>query len=205
MSFIFSTTERNAYLLPSSFLSPTVYCQSFLRQQFPPDPQHLLQADRLNMVLPIPELSLVIAASQIGRVGLFRLTRSGGHFGMRLDTTLPRDGGGAGPDVEERPPFELLGVAVSPIQGKQRGRKGRAGSSGSSGSVGPGGGVGGRRGRKELQRGGGWRGVEARRRWRLTIVYTNGSILSYELGRETEEEGSGGLNDVLGRDEFVMV
>ena len=204
LSFIFSTTERNAYLLPTSFLSPTVYCRSFLQQQFPPDQQYLQQINRLNMVLPIPELSLVVAASQPGRVGLFRLTRSGGHFGMRLDTTLPREGGNSGTDVEERPPVALLGVAVSPIQGKQMGRNGRAGSSGSSSSD-RSDDVGGRRKRKELQRGGGWRGVEARRRWRLTMVYTDGSILSYELGRETEEEGPGGLNAVLGWDEFVIV
>lgn len=199
-SFIFATTERDAYLLPTSLLSPTVVCQNFLGQPYPhTGPPYLVHVDRLNMVLPIPELSLVVAASQKGRVGIFRLTRSGKQFGMRLDTVLPREQGApdvreADLDVETRPKAHLLGIAVSPVQGKEMG-KSRAGSDSTDC---------GRR-KKERQRGGGWRGVEGRRRWRLVIVYADGSILSYELGREREEEGQGGLGDLFGMAGFAMV
>ncbi|KAF8245107.1 hypothetical protein K440DRAFT_634906 [Wilcoxina mikolae CBS 423.85] len=194
MSFIFSTTEYNAYLFPTTYLSPTVFCNSFLQQHFPPGLQFLSQIDRLNMALPIPELSLIVIASQQGRAAIFRLTRSGDHFGMRLDTVLPREHGDSEMDLETRPPVALLGIAVSPIQGKEMG-KSRAGSDTMCGI----------QKRKERQRGGGWRGVETRRRWRLMMVYTDGTVLSYELGRETEEEGPGGLGDLLGLDGFIMV
>ncbi|KAA8913136.1 hypothetical protein FN846DRAFT_931000 [Sphaerosporella brunnea] len=195
VSFIFSTTEHNAYLLPTTFLTPTVVCKGFLHQPFPSTMHQFLgQIDRLNMVAPIPELSLVVAGSQKGRVGIFRLTRAGPNFGMRLDMVLPRERGmEAGElDVETRPPSALLGLAVSPIQGKEM----RGGGPGSESFYAL-------KRRKERQRGGGWRGIEGRRRWRLVLVYMDGSVLSYELGREQNDEGPGG--DLLGMGSFLMV
>lgn len=129
------------------------------------------------MVHCIPELSLVITASQKGRAAIFRLTRVADDFCMRLDTVLPREGteGERGPEC--RPTAALLGIAVSPVQERRRPRG----------------------------RGGVW----GRRRWRLMMVYMDGSILSYELGREQEmvtmEGVEGGGLGTLGVGGFVMV
>jgi hypothetical protein len=197
LGFIFSTTERNAYLLPTTLLSPTVVCTDFLKQTLPSAMyQFLGPLERLNMVTAIPELSLVIAGSQKGRVGIFRLTRSGDNFGMRLDMVLPRERGmePGERDVDFRPPSSLLGVAVSPIQGMEMGRS----CSSSEDEVPP----------KRLRgrwRGGGWRGIEGHRRWRLFLVYMNGSVLSYELGRQAELEGPGGLGECLGIKETLFM
>ncbi|KAI5803117.1 hypothetical protein EDC01DRAFT_612247, partial [Geopyxis carbonaria] len=173
LSFIFTTTEHHAYLLPTTpVLTPSVQCRQFLHQPTPPPAlQYLTNIDRLNMVHTIPELSLVISASQKGRVGLFRLTRCKDHFAMRLDAVLPReacdggasdgrarDGAGDTVDVASRPSAALMGVSVAPLQAGQA-------------------------------RGGKWRGAgHAGRRWRLMLVYTNGAVLSYELARDDGEE-----------------
>jgi len=187
LAFVFATTEHNAYLIPTTPLSPTVICRSFLHQSYPPMAlQYLGDIDRLNMVHQIPELSLVIAASQKGRVGIFRLTRARGNFGMRLDMILPRESGapkiGASSttlDVETRPAAALLGLAVSPVQGRQM---------------------------EDGKNGGGWRGIEGRRRWRLMMIYTDGNMLSYELGGGIDEAGDGlGVDLGLGGEGFVMV
>lgn len=131
------------------------------------------------MVHCIPELSLVIAASQKGRAAVFRLTRVADDFCMRLDTILPREGaeGERGRGRERRPTSALLGVAVGPVQERRRPR-----------------------GRGRM-----W----GRRRWRLMMVYMDGSVLSYELGREagvmTVEGVEGGGLGTLGVGGFVMV
>lgn len=129
------------------------------------------------MVHSIPELSLVIAASQKGRAAIFRLTRVADVFCMRLDTVLPREGAEGERGRERRPTSALLGVAVGPVQ-ERRTPRGR-------GSV--------------------W----GRRGWRLMMVYMDGSVLSYELGREdgvvTMEGVEGGGLGTLGVGGFVMV
>jgi hypothetical protein len=187
LAFVFATTEHNAYLIPTTPLSPAVVCRSFLYQShFPIESQYLGNLDRLNMVHQIPELSLVIAASQKGRVGVFRLTRAGDNFGMRLDMILPREPGapkiGTGStvlDVQMRPAAVLLGLAVSPVQGRQVG---------------------------DGKKGGGWRGIEGRRRWRLMMIYTDGNILSYELGGGIDGAGDGlGVDLGLGGEGLVMI
>jgi len=77
--------------------------------------------DRLNMFAVIPELSLVVVASQIGRAALITLTRLEDDFSshgpvvmFRLDLILPlkvhEDG--------NRPNVTLAGLAVAPLQGK---------------------------------------------------------------------------------------
>lgn len=128
------------------------------------------------MVHCIPDLSLVVAASQKGRAAIFRLTRVADDFCMRLDTILPRESNESERGRDRRPAAALLGVAVSPVQERRRPRSGVV--------------VGGRR-------------------WRLMMVYMDGSVLSYELGREQEVvtiEGVGGSGlGALGVGGFIMV
>jgi hypothetical protein len=208
LSYVFTTTEHNAYLLPTHRLSPTVFCREFVKI-LPPNNRQLEMIDRLNMVIHIPELSIIVSATQGGRAGIFRLTRVGEDCVMRLDYMLPRVAPNYARNVSRWAPPEqeegydiphaiqwpLLGIAASPVQGKELG-KSRAGSDVSSGA----------RRRRDRQRGGGWRGIEGRRRWRLMMVYMNGTVLSYELGREREDEGVYGDGyGALGGDGFVMV
>jgi hypothetical protein len=71
--------------------------------------------DRFNMVKYIPELGLVIAASQKGRVAIISLTwheEIGSTF--RLDWIVPFSTQEA---EEERPIIPLLGITVSPMPG----------------------------------------------------------------------------------------
>lgn len=154
-SLIFSTTEHNAHLLTvTSSLAPIVVCRSPVHSRFPSASQHsLANIDRLNLCHVIPDLSLVVAASQKGRIAIFRLTRVGDVFAMRLDNVLPRDG------EPGQPSASLLGVALGPVQGREIGTSTRS-------------------------RRGGWRGVERRRRYRLMCVFVDGTVVSYELGRE---------------------
>jgi hypothetical protein len=157
-SLIFSTTEHNAHLLTAtSSLSPVVVCRSPVHSRSISAAQHLPAIDRLNLCHVIPDLSLVIAASQQGRIAIFRLTRVGDIYGMRLDDVLPRDG------EPGQPNSSLLGVAVGPVQGREMGSSTRS-------------------------RRGGWRGVEGRRRYRLMCVFVDGTVVSYELGREGTNE-----------------
>lgn len=129
------------------------------------------------MVHCIPDLSLVVAASQKGRAAIFRLTRVADDFCMRLDTVLPRESNEGERGRERRPAAALLGVAVSPVQERRRPRNGV--------------------------------GVWVRRRWRLMMVYMDGSVLSYELGREqgvvTIEGVEGSGLGTLGVGGFMMV
>jgi len=118
-------------------------------------PPHLRNFDRLNMLAFIPELSLVVVGSQVGRVALIGLTRMpDGYCGFgpvvmcRIEAILPE----TRHEEKWRPYVQLLGMADSPLQGyigRERG------------------GVGG----------------EGLRRWRLLLHYFDGTILSYEIGR----------------------
>ncbi|KAI5854725.1 hypothetical protein BZA05DRAFT_392350 [Tricharina praecox] len=183
LGFLFTTTGCKAALFPTRHLFPVVFCKRPACQAPPPTVQHryLGHFDRLNMVVSVPELSLVVAASQQGRASIFRLTRCGDDYGMRLDTVLPRDREsvlrpGEERDVPIRPAAPLIGITVSPVQGQ--------GVETAGGS-----------GRKERSRGGGWRGMETGRRWRLVMVYIDGTVLSFELGRQGESKVGG----LLGR------
>ncbi|RPB00164.1 hypothetical protein L873DRAFT_1835083 [Choiromyces venosus 120613-1] len=190
-SLIFSTTEHNAHLLTvTSSLSPIVLCRSPLRTSLPHlfNPhQYAANIDRLNLCNAIPELSLVIAASQKGRIAVFRLTRVGDEYCMRLDDILPRESEYPGA-ITPGGSTALLGVAVGPIQGRELGS-----------SV--------------NRRRGGWRGNERRRRYRLMCVFVDGRVLSYEIGREGAPEravegGGGGMGMGMGLGGlggFVMV
>lgn len=76
---------------------------------------------RVNMTLLVPELNLVVAANQSGRVALISLVRSAwaqptlcGDRSMRVDKILPTASEEAVGRV--RPDMPLFGVAVGPVQ-----------------------------------------------------------------------------------------
>ncbi|CAG8088577.1 unnamed protein product [Penicillium olsonii] len=71
--------------------------------------------DRMNMIKYIPELGLIIAASQEGRVAIISLTWQAeiGHS-FRIDWIVPFDSQVTDPDYPKVP---LMGMAVSPMPG----------------------------------------------------------------------------------------
>ncbi|KAK5953820.1 hypothetical protein OHC33_005089 [Knufia fluminis] len=102
---------------------PHIFCASMLRQIMPQTIQTHMQGlefahmDRLNMLQKIPELGIILIATQTGRVAVCALTRRpDGLLGFRVDWVLPtkkqeRRG--------RRPEFcSLIGMAVAPIQGR---------------------------------------------------------------------------------------
>jgi len=106
---------------------PHIFCASILRQIMPQNIQTHMQGlefahmDRLNMLQKIPELGIVLIATQTGRVAVCALTRRpDGLLGFRVDWVLPtkkqeRRG--------RRPEFcSLIGMAVAPIQGRWKPR-----------------------------------------------------------------------------------
>jgi hypothetical protein len=94
------------------------YCGDLLTQLVPENlvsrPPYSL--DRMNMIQQIPELGLVIIASQSGRCAVcstMRKTREG-PLGLRVDWVLPTT---KQETAGLRPPHALLGIAAGPIQG----------------------------------------------------------------------------------------
>lgn len=72
---------------------------------------------RLNMISHVPELNLVVVASQVGRVLLLTPTKmaigDSWQHGMRPEWILPRDDEELEPKKERRP---LHGMSVAPVQ-----------------------------------------------------------------------------------------
>lgn len=99
--------------------SPHIFCANILKQALPPVIERggLGNFERLNMVQQIPELGVVIIASQIGRCAVCSLTRNGktGTLGLRVDWILPTRKQEA---KMLRPVRPLLGIATSPVQGR---------------------------------------------------------------------------------------
>lgn len=99
--------------------SPHFFCANMLTQDLPEavERSHFAALTRLSMMQQIPELGIVIIASQLGRCAVCTLTRNmnNGASGLRVDWILPtrrqeREG--------HRPRHLLLGIAVAPIQGR---------------------------------------------------------------------------------------
>ncbi|KAK2040495.1 hypothetical protein LZ31DRAFT_557760 [Colletotrichum somersetense] len=145
-----------------------VFCKDPISWNYPPQP--LLQhAERLNMIAHVPELSLVVIGSAIGRVILLTPTRSryeipGDGFrlkrGFRIDWVLPtRSDERAG----RRPPRGLYGIAVGPVQ-----------EGGTAGCL--------------LRPDDAPAPSPASRRYRLMLHYRDHSILSYEISRDEKNE-----------------
>ena len=100
--------------------SPHLFCANLLNQDLPPELEnaHESHLARLSMVQQIPELGLVIIASQLGRVAVCSLTRNvtTNTCGLRVDWILPTR---TQERTKVRPYLPLLGIATSPIQGRQ--------------------------------------------------------------------------------------
>ncbi|KAJ9603372.1 hypothetical protein H2200_012150 [Cladophialophora chaetospira] len=103
--------------------SPHIFCANLLKQALPPafEASNHAHIDRLNMMLQIPELGIVIVATQIGRCAVCALTKNErtGTLGLRVDWILPSK---AQELKGDRPVGPLLGIAASPVQGRFRSR-----------------------------------------------------------------------------------
>ena len=173
--YLLFTSEEDVQLYTCSpSRGPEVYCPRILHQRIAPHLGYLERIRRLNMTAHIPELGIVVVGSQIGRAAVLALTRSketGGHA-FRVECVLPLQ---SQEEKGQRPPCPLLGLAVSPVQGRERLTAGSEASEERDDYPEP---------YKEHTVEGKerWRGVEASRRYRLLLTYWNHSVLSYELG-----------------------
>jgi hypothetical protein len=120
-SAILRTYQFDVELLSPSPSIPRTICTKILKQSITQNMQEALRPfERLNLLTCIPPLSLVVVASQAGRVALLSLTRPEDRFSIngpvatfRVDHILPtREQEQAG----FRPQLPLMGMAVSPLQ-----------------------------------------------------------------------------------------
>lgn len=162
---ILHTSEVCVRLLSTPFTGPSVICRGPLAQPIAHE-SPLARYRRLNMVLHVPELSLVVVGCQAGRVALFTTTLSADDpsCGFRLEHMLPYSSQEL---AGHRPNLPLLGLAIGPVQGRERAIDGPG-----KDTTNP------ARKRKEL-----WRHVETFRRHRLMLTYYDHTVLSYEIGR----------------------
>lgn len=145
-----------------------VFCRDPIRFSPPANP-FMQHSKRLNMVIHVPELSLVVIGSAMGRVILLTPTRSphgveGHRFrvkqGYRIDWVLPTR---ADERAGRRPQRGLYGIAVGPVQ--EGGAPGCMLGSDSGPAPSP-----------------------ASRRYRLMLHYRDHRILTYEIGRDEKGE-----------------
>ncbi|EFE38350.1 conserved hypothetical protein [Trichophyton verrucosum HKI 0517] len=193
-------SESHIRMLPGPFSTgPSVIFRAALSQVVTNPVQFIEATDRFNMALQIPELGVVVAASQKGRVAILGLTevRNKGKV-FRMDRILPL----ASQERKRlRPLCPLLGIAASPVvphlippespsddyEDTSTGMNDvdvqeirnaslhpigpKAGLSGKFPSHLPFGGT-----KKEK-----WHGIEYSRRYRLFLTYCDHTILHYEL------------------------
>ena len=104
--------------------TPHFFCASALKQTLPRviERSRLIDMDRLNMMQYIPELGVVIIATQIGRCAVCTLTKKSdtGTPGFRVDWILPTK---EQEKIGLRPQATLLGIAAGPVQGRQIGEE----------------------------------------------------------------------------------
>ena len=155
----------------------TVKIDNALDQDHPLSFDLLGWSDRLNMTAQIPELGVIVVASQIGRAALLTLTQvrlKGGkhHRSFRVDWILPFK---SEEDEDLRPNIPLAGIAVGPVQGREF----KPERSNDSSPVGD----------------GSHKIIGYSRRYRLMLTYLDNTVLSYEIGRPTSEYGSDSTRD----------
>ncbi|KAL8722066.1 MAG: hypothetical protein Q9225_001388 [Loekoesia sp. 1 TL-2023] len=182
--YVLQTTKSDIHLLHSiqpqiSCLSShnsskEVVCRAPLHQHLRLEDICLSRLERLNMILQVPELSLVVVGDQAGRVALLTITRcrakdkknKDDKVGFRFERFLPLM---SQEDNNQRPKFELLGVAVGPISSRLLKRADALSDDDASYSY--------------IRRREAWREFEGSRRYRLILYYCDHTILSYEIGR----------------------
>jgi hypothetical protein len=161
-SLILHSNRHTVHLLPTNGECPPTKCNNILRQDFPHDtwfPRPISVYDRINMLATIPELSLVLVASQVGRVALITITRPVDRYNnlksfvsMRVELILPF--ANEETKLKIRPSCGLLGMAVGPMQPEEQRLRGGMGPNS----------------------------------WRLMLHYYNHAILSYEISRDKETQ-----------------
>lgn len=189
-------TKEEIYLLQRPFDITGDYNDLIkkFRQPYQPEPwtTALPSLDRHSFHTQIPELGIFLIASPIGRVAIFRITKSRSQhshnyhnrnqddaymqdptpnqfftYGFQLEYVLPFSHGA--PDFvccPAMPGSRMLGVAVAPIQGMYD--EGEEATS----------------------------GVGRDRRWRIIMYYTDHTVVSYEISRKREDE-DGRLDDLV--------
>jgi hypothetical protein len=109
-------SETDIRLIPNPLAPyPSVIASGTLRQTFTQMLYSIHSYDRFNMVKYIPELGVVIAATQKGRAAVISLTevhQKGPLF--RINWMVPLE---SQERYGDRPHIPLLGIAASPVQG----------------------------------------------------------------------------------------
>lgn len=121
---ILRSYNHDLELIPPNHDMLSTFFWRLVRQDLGRLRDRLNHYDRLNMMAFIPELSLVVVASQIGRAALITLTRLKDGFYrksapvvmFRLDLILPlkKD------EDAHRPNIPLAGLAVAPLQSAKK-------------------------------------------------------------------------------------
>jgi hypothetical protein len=118
---IHCTTNNMRLLNAPQESGARVFCGGMLEQRLPRSRIWRGQASsmrRLNMVQQIPDLGIVIIASQFGRCAICALTRHPNTrtYGLRVDWIVPTK---RQEKSGERPGVWLLGIATAPVQGQE--------------------------------------------------------------------------------------
>jgi hypothetical protein len=119
------TYQTNVEAIPFDISSPRVECAMVLTNDTLTAPSEHLPWDmgrpfceRVSMLIPVPELSLVVAGSPCGRVAFITMTRIDNksvngmrlRCGFRVERVVPRR-----EEESLRPKCTLIGIAVSPV------------------------------------------------------------------------------------------
>lgn len=161
---ILITCEKDIKLLSNisqDAISNSCMCENAVSQTMPPGLPQLKHIERLNMVHQIPELGVVAIANQAGRVALLTMTfyQPQRQPSFKIEAILPYE---SQEKKDVRPEYQLVGMAISPVQGQQA----RAPYEELFAPFSP---------PLHKERG--------TRRWRLMMTYMDHTILSYEISR----------------------
>jgi len=107
-------------LIPPTESVPRTICKNIVRRSRVANDEGVARFERLCFLKIIPELSLLVVASQAGRAALMTLTKPSVYSGngpvvnFRLDLVLPHKG--EDEDGHRRVAAPLYGMAIAPVQ-----------------------------------------------------------------------------------------